>query len=102
MTAERSGDFSGLERHALRTAQLLVRAAIILQIRKFQSASRSKQRVIAAALAMIGLFAGALGLLLHAPLRFKRTSWEPVLEERVEVFANSSSASGSRMIREHM
>jgi hypothetical protein len=109
MIAERSGNFSGLERYALRTARLLVRAGIVLQIQKFQSASRAKQRVIAAALAMIGLFAGTLGLLLqageglkHAPSTFKRTDWEPVLEEGAGVFANSSSTRGSRMIREHV
>jgi hypothetical protein len=90
MIAERSGNFSGLERHALRTARLLVRAGIILQIRKFQCASRAKQRVIAVALAMIALFAGALGLLLqagdglkHALSTFNRAGWEPVLEKRV-------------------
>ena len=103
------GNFSGLERQALRIAQLLVRAAIVLQIRKFQSASRTTHSVTAAALAIIGLFAGGLGLLLkageglrHAALTFKRTGWEPGLEERVGVFANSSSTRGDRMIREHV
>jgi hypothetical protein len=109
MIADRSGNFSGLERQAIRTAQILVRAAIILQIPKFQSASRTKHSVIAVALAMIGLFAGALGLLLqtgeglkYAPSTFRRTGWEAGVEERVGVFVNSSSTRGNRMIREHV
>jgi hypothetical protein len=109
MIDDLSGNFSGLERQALRIAQLLVRAAIALQIRKFQSALRTKRSVIAAALTMVGLFAGSLGLLLrtgeglkHAPSTFERMGWERGLEERVGGFANSSSTRGNRMIREHV
>lgn len=60
------GKLSRLERLALITAQVLVRAAITLAIRKFQSASPGKQCVLTAGLAMLGLAAEALGLLLWA------------------------------------
>jgi len=99
MIAERSGNLSALERHTLRMARLLVRAAITLQILKFQSASRAKQPVFAAALDMIGLLAEAVGLflqagerLMHTRSTFKSTGREPVFEERVGAFANPSRA----------
>ncbi len=66
MIVNGSAKLSGLERVALRIATILVRAAITVQIWKFQSASRGRERVATAAGAMLGLTASALGLLLWA------------------------------------
>lgn len=66
MTVDGTAKLSGLERVALRIATILVRAAIAVQTWKFQSASRSKARAATAALALLGLTASALGLLLFA------------------------------------
>jgi hypothetical protein len=99
---DRSANISGLDRHALRTAQLLVRSAIALHVWKFQTNSRPKQYVFRTALGLIGTFACGLGLLLRAAHAFKnansrlsRKGWRPVFEEAIEVFVNPSRAGGS-------
>jgi hypothetical protein len=58
-----------------------------------------EQRVIAAALGLIGLFAGALGLLLRAGSVWKYSRQEPgAFGERLSAFANPRRARGSRAI----
>jgi hypothetical protein len=99
MIVDRSRKLPGFQRHALGTAQILVRAAIALQIRRFQSNSRAKQRAIAAVLAVIGLLAATLGLVLKARASCARSHLRKPTLSKPGVpgrFAGSSYAGSAR------
>lgn len=110
MIADRSSELTGFDRRVLKTAQILLRAAIALQIWRLQSASRIRRPVIAAALGLIGLCAGALGLILQAARRITDNSATcgqkngelRAFEGGVAAFANATRTGGSSMIREHL